>query len=554
MSDVLVISDFNAELVSRYIGGDRSEPLCSGRTAPYGQLFPTLMADHPEGAGSAAFVWARPEAVTPEFNAFARDGEDRLRDALAGVEAFAEGIGHAAARFRVVLVASFAASQAGRGSGLLNWTAEGESYLLAQMNLALAEKLAKLANVYMLDSQRWLDLARPPRDARYWYALKFPFSEAVAKAAALDVKAALRALLGQSRKLVVVDLDNTLWGGVVGEEGWQGIKLGGHDVVGEAYAAFQAALKALSERGVAIAVVSKNDEAVALSAIDDHPEMVLRRSDLAGWRINWGDKAQNIVELAQELNLGLGSVVFIDDNPTERGRVADALPEVLVPEWPSDPLRYADALREFDCFDQVALTNEDRDRSRMYVEARERRAVAAVASSLEDWLAMLDVRVRLEPVNEVNLKRIVQLLNKTNQMNLRTRRMTEKEFSEWVTRDSARAATAVTVADRFGDVGLTGLISWEARDEQLEIVDYVLSCRAMGRQVENLMAHLAVGSARAAGRRKVVARLLPTERNSPCAEFWRNSGFREEEPDCFVWDASKAYPKPEFISVEPAAG
>src|SRR5262249_49781653 len=153
------------------------------------------------------------------------------------------------------------------------------------------------------------------------------------------------------------------------------------------------------------------------------PEMVLRRSDLAGWRINWRDKAENLVELVRDLNLGLQSVVFIDDNPAERGRIAEALTEVLVPDWPRDPCRFADALRQLDCFDQPSLTVEDRSRIKMYVEERKRTENKRAVGSIEDWLNGLGVRVNIDAVGAANLARAVQLVNKTNQMNLRTRRI-----------------------------------------------------------------------------------------------------------------------------------
>ena len=311
----------------------------------------------------------------------------------------------------------------GRSLGLLDWSEGGQVRTLARMNLRLADRLEGHSNVRLLDSQRWLDLAGPSRDARYWYAMKFPFTEAVAKAAARDVKAAVRAFAGQARKLLVLDLDGTLWGGVVGETGWQGIRLGGHDAVGEAHVDFQKALKGLSARGFALGVVSKNTEAVALAAFDHHPEMVLRRSDLAGWRINWRDKAENLVELVRDLNVGLQSVVFIDDNPAERGRIAEAFAEVLVPDWPRDPCRFADTLRQLDKLDEPSLTAEDRSRVKMYVQERERTENQRAAGSVEEWLNKLGVRVNIDAVGGANLARTVQLANKTNQMNLRTRRL-----------------------------------------------------------------------------------------------------------------------------------
>lgn len=551
MTDVLVVSDFNAELVSRYLSADRALPACTASTAPYDQVFQTLAAGPAAGAATSLFLWTRPEGVVPQFGRRWNGDAVAVEDVLDGVDAFAAAIKSAADKCRLLLVASWVTSRQGRGLGMLDWGDAGLARLLARMNLRLAEALDGVNNVFMLDAQRWLDAVRPARDGRYWFSVKSPFTEGVCQAAARDVKAALRGAAGQSRKLVIVDLDDTLWGGIVGDQGWQSLRLGGHDPVGEAYVDFQRALLALTRRGIALAVVSKNDEAVAVEALDNHPEMLIRRSDLAGWRINWSDKAANIVALVTELNLGLDSVVFLDDSPIERGRVREALPQVLVPEWPKDPSHYADALRQLDCFDQTAITAEDRTRNAMYAVERSRRDSVADFTSLQDWLRSLDIRVRLAPAAEGNLKRLVQLINKTNQMNLRTRRITEPEMLDWLA-DENRGLVTLTVADRFGDLGLTGLLSWEATGDDLLVTDYILSCRAMGRKVEETMVHLAVEAARAKGKRRVVAHLLATERNQPCRAFWQGSGLNEVEPDLFVWDTAQPYPKPDCVTLDDA--
>lgn len=548
MTPVVVVSDFNAELAARYLSADRSEPRCAARAAPYGQLFQVLRDEAAFDHESVAFVWSRPEGVSPSY-AMLLDGE-RADPARVGadVDAFLAAIVGAARRARLMLVASWVPSQAARGLGMLDWTAGGRASSLARMNARLADGLAGLDNVFMLDAQRWIDAPRAARDAKYWLSMKCPFNDVVCQAAAADVKAAVRGVAGLARKLVVVDLDDTLWGGLVGDVGSSGLRLGGHDAVGEAYVEFQRALKALSARGVALAVISKNDEGAALEPFDSHPAMVLRRSDLAGWRINWDDKAANLIDLCGELNLGLQSAVFIDDNPAERGRIRETLPDVLVPEWPKDPARYAVALGQLDCFDQPALTREDAARTAMYVQARDREASRPAQVSIEDWLRSLDIQVTIDAVTTRNITRTVQLANKTNQMNLRTRRFTEAEFVRWLGERADRAAIVLTVADRFGDLGLTGLVTWQRNQNDIEIVDYVLSCRAMGRRIESLMVHLAVEHAREVEARRVVARLIPSDRNNPCLMFWRSSGFGEREPHAFVWDASRRYPSPDVVA------
>jgi FkbH-like protein len=548
--NVLVVSDFNAELVARYLSADRSLPGCSAASAPYGQLFQVLSGGATPAADRVALIWTRPEGAIPEFAkllAGQKVSAQRLDD---GVDSFAAMIRQFSGGCKYVFVASWVPTYDDRGLGLLNWSQDGAAYHLARMNTRLSEALSGAADVFMLDSQRWIESSDNPRDRKSWLLAKSPFTEKVFKAAAADVKSALRTALGMSRKLILVDLDNTMWGGVVGDDGWENLRLGGHDHLGEAFSEFQAALMTLANRGIAVGIVSKNDEAVALEAINKHPEMVIRLGDLAGWRINWKDKAHNIVELVGELNLGLQSTVFIDDNPTERGRVREALPEVLVPDWPTDPAKYAEALRRLDCFDRLSITSEDRGRTRMYVADRERRDSLTVASSIGDWLASLDVRVQANPVSADNLKRVVQLMNKTNQLNMRTRRTSEKELLQWLDGGCGRDLAAVTVSDRFGDIGLTGVISWEQVETTIEIVDYVLSCRAMGRQVEQLMVHLAVQAASRARCDTVVARFFPTAKNQPCREFWEGSGFASTEPNVFVWKTADDYPKPDFITLE----
>jgi FkbH-like protein len=349
-----------------------------------------------------------------------------------------------------------------------------------------------------------------------------------------------------------VDLDDTLWGGTVGEQGWQNLRLGGHDAQGEAFRDFQAALMALTRRGILLAIASKNEESVALEAIDCHPEMLLRAKDFVGWRINWTDKARNIADLTAELNLGLQSVVFIDNDPVERARVREGLPEVLVPDWPSDPLLYPKALLTLGCFDTPALTKTDADRTKMYAAERERDRHRAQVGSFEEWLKSLNMRVRADLLSPANITRAAQLFNRTNQMNLSTRRLTADELAKWATLEG-RKVWAISVSDRFGDAGLTGVVSLELDEQSCRIVDFVLSCRVMGRKVENTMVHLVVAHARESGAQHVEAHYLQTQKNKPCLAFWEASGFERQEESRFVWNTERAYGLPDEIHLEAGA-
>ncbi|MEO5367149.1 MAG: HAD-IIIC family phosphatase [Magnetococcus sp. WYHC-3] len=401
----------------------------------------------------------------------------------------------------------------------------------------------------MLDLAAWLNgSAGAVSDPQLWYAAKLAYTPVVLRSAARRIHGALDALCGRHAKLVVVDLDQTLWGGIVGEVGPLGVTLGGHDPVGEAYVAFQRRLKALARRGVLLAIASKNDATTALACIDTHPEMVLRRDDFVAWRIDWNDKAANIDDLTRELNLGLEAVVFIDDNPHERQRVAEALPRVRVPDWPTNPLLYASALDALTWFEHTAITAEDVRRGEMYQQEARREALARESTSLDDWLRSLDMVVDIAPVTDHNRTRVVQLLNKTNQMNLRTRRMTESALLDWLARPGCRMWT-FRVRDRIGDLGLCGVLGLEWGDGAVHATDFVLSCRAFKRGVETLMLWRAAQEARLVQGSRLVLDYLPTERNQPCLEILRASVLQEEPTYRFVLPGTATLSAPEHIRV-----
>lgn len=317
------------------------------------------------------------------------------------------------------------------------------------------------------------------------------------------------------RKLIVLDLDNTLWKGIVGDE------------VVVPFVRFQRALKDLQERGVLLAIASKNTESIALTAFNTTPGMVLKQDDIVTHKINWESKATNIVQLTEELNLGLQSVVFIDDSPFERGQVSELLREVLVPEWPSvpDDDAYVEALAKLDCFDLSEPTEEDLLRTQMYARERERAKAKSQSASVEDWLKSLGTKLTFEELNEENFPRAVQLLNKTNQMNLTTRRLDEAQLREWL-QDLTNSFFTVKVSDRFGDAGLTGIIGLYASEDILYITDFVLSCRVMGRLVEEAMIEFIIERARKFGQKTVVAMFNQTPKNGPAEQFMNErSGF-----------------------------
>jgi FkbH-like protein len=496
-----------------------------------------------------AVVWSSPEHISPSFAA-SLEGLGGDPDAmLAEVSQFTAAMRTFAERVDTVFVPTWVPTLDTPASSLLTMRDGGSARALTAMNLRLTDDLRECSNVYVVDATRWMERSPgPPRAPKLWYMAKVPFANEVFVEAVRDIKGCLRGLGGRARKLLILDLDDTLWGGLVGDVGWEKLRLGGHDPAGEAYVDFQRGLKTLTRRGVILAVVSKNEEEIALEAIDRHPEMLLRRDDLAGWRINREDKARNIVDLVHELNLGLDSVVFIDDSPVERARVREALSEVLVPEWPADSMLYCRALADLRCFDLPAVTAEDANRTRMYTSDRSRAELLARVGSVDEWLKSLLLRIEMEEVGGANFERVLQLINKTNQMNLATRRFTEPELKAWLA-GSGRKSWCFRVSDRLGDSGITGLLSVEHTGEVMYIRDFVLSCRVMGRKVEETMLHVAVAFAQSAGAREVRAHYEPTPRNLPCLEFLKRAGFPTREGDhIFVWSAERDYPLPEAVS------
>jgi FkbH-like protein len=519
-----LLSDFNtlnlAACLAKVAVGSRSVKCVHG---PVGDPRVVLLdsdAEFWKGPLDGLVVWMQPQYAVPTFQKALRHQEFDVEQLLTEVDDFTTMLVNIPQGVRHIVVPSWVAPDSNRGLGPLDLMSNaGVTNALMRMNLRLAERCQAERRLTVLDAQRWLNAGGASAyHPRLWYMSKTPFHNRVFQEAAEDVASALRGLSGGSKKLVILDLDNTLWGGVVGDDGLEGLRLGGHDAVGEAFVDFQRALQRLANRGVLLAVVSKNEEAVALKAISTHPEMVLRLSDFASWRINWGDKAQNIVELVAQLNLGLDAAVFLDDSPFERARVREALPEVLVPDLPADPMLYPSFVGALRCFDTAFVGAEDRERSAMYKAERERTAARATAGSLDEWLALLDLRVTAEPLNQGNLERATQLFNKTNQMNLSTRRLTSTELLDWSKADG-RMVWTFRVADRFGEYGLCGLISLVLEGKRGRLFDFILSCRVMGRGVEDVMLQTAAKHAAETGCSEIYAELIPTPKNHPCHKW-----------------------------------
>ena len=403
------------------------------------------------------------------------------------------------------------------------------------------QRIAAVLNTKLLSFQEqnsWFDLIDQTAlfashgvcaltDARYETIGRMYYSPKGAELLAEALSRAVSALTTSPKKVLVLDLDNTLWSGVLGEDGIDGIGIGG-DGVGYAHLRFQRAIKTLARSGVLLAICSKNDEADALGALAEHPDMALRIGDFCAHRINWESKCDNLRGLAEELNLGLDSFVLFDDSPFEREQVRRLAPEIDVIEVPADPADYVRALADYPGFDRFRVTEEDRSRSRQYLEQAQREALKRQSESLEEFYISLQMHALIECARETTLPRVHQLIWKTNQFNLTTQRYDEPELRSMMKSGERRIVT-LRLSDKLGESGLAGVLIVSTAGLRWEIDNLLLSCRILGRTVEYGLIRFIAQKARAAGACELAASFIPSARNHIAAGFLQRAGFQMEE-------------------------
>jgi FkbH-like protein len=362
-----------------------------------------------------------------------------------------------------------------------------------------------------------------------WNLAKLPFAQVYLPLYADHVCRTIAALRGKSRRCLVLDLDNTLWGGVIGDDGLKGIQIAQGDAAGEAYLALQRYCLSLRERGVVLAVSSKNEDETARLPFREHPEMLLREEHFAVFQANWSDKATNIKAISEELALGLESLVFVDDNPFERDLVRRALPQVAVPEMPSDPALYARTLAAAGYFELTTFSQEDLKRAAYYDGNARRAALQKQVGDLNEYLASLNMEITFQPFDETGRARIAQLINKSNQFNLTTRRYSETEVAE-LESDPGSFGMQVRLTDTFGDNGMISVIICRPTTEgNWDIDTWLMSCRVLGRGVEKMVLREMLEHASERGVKKLVGTYRPTDRNKLVEEHYSKLGFTEVE-------------------------
>lgn len=399
-------------------------------------------------------------------------------------------------------------------------------YQLLKLNYLLAEAAREAGNVRLIDlepirAHMGYDAFHDPK----LYAIaKMPISTQALPAVASRVVDAILARKGRFHKCAIVDLDNTLWGGVIGDDGLEGIQIGELGQ-GHAFTEFQTWLKELKNRGVMLAVCSKNDEANAKEPFLRHPEMVLKLDDFSAFVANWEDKASNIRRIQKELNIGLDSMVFFDDNPFERNLVRTMLPEVEAPELPEDPAEYTAFARMQNLFDTNSYSDEDRVRTERYLAEKSRTELSAGIDNYDDYLKALGMKAVCAPFDAFHIPRIAQLTQRSNQFNLRTVRYSEQEIEE-IAANPRYITRYYTLRDRFGEHGLIAVVILEKRENELFVNEWLMSCRVLKRGMEQFIADSILRAAREAGVARVVGEYIPTPKNAMVKDLYASMGFR----------------------------
>lgn len=421
------------------------------------------------------------------------------------------------------------------------------------LNRAIAARAAKtddiLLDIACLAETVGLDQWHSPIE---WNMAKLPFANRFVPVYAEYVCRLLAAMKGKSRRCLVLDLDNTLWSGVIGDDGLEGIIIGQGDPTGEAHLSVQQVAMGLRDRGIVLAVSSKNDDATARLPFRQHPQMLLREEHIAVFQANWRDKAENIRAIANELSLGLEAFVFLDDNPAERDLVRRLLPEVAVPELPTDPSLYARTLMASGYFEAVTFSAEDRARADFYRDNARRVALQQQSSDLEGFLRSLEMVISFRPFDELGHSRITQLINKSNQFNLTTRRYSEAEVRA-AGADPNCFTLQVGLSDIYGDNGMISVIICRRDDCTWHIDTWLMSCRVLGRGVERAVLQEILEHARLHGIDTLVGTYRPTARNGMVSDHYAGLGFEplEQQPDgAALWRLSVADKSPEALPME----
>ena len=497
------------------------------------------------------FIWSLPDHISYNFKKLYQLNKIKIQSIYSEVDHYSDLIIKRSKYFKYIFLTNLIVPTSFRGFGINDLKNDyGIHNILNLINLRLAKNLKNISNVYIFNSNKWIEKSgNNAFDPISWYTVKIPFSNNVLKEASLEIQSAIEFLEGYSKKIIIIDLDDTIWGGIVGDVGWENIRLGGHDSYGEAFKEFQRILLNFKRNGILLAIASKNEEKIALNAIKKNEEMILKQNDFVSWKINWEDKSKNILKIMNDLNLGLDSAVFLDDSKSERERVKSSFPEILVPDLPNDPRLYPNFLNNLQCFNFLDFTWEDQIRSKNYTVEKKRQNLKINIQSEEAWIKNLNIRIIVETLSKKNLNRIYQLFNKTNQMNLSTRRM-EKDELYSLHKTKNHKFFIFNIFDKYGDYGLTGISCFKIEKNNVIITDFLLSCRVFNRNIEVAMFYTMIDYAQSLNLKKLKLKYIKTKKNKPCLDFLNKSKLNcSKKNSDYFWNLDKKFTKPNNIKI-----
>lgn len=435
-----------------------------------------------------------------------------------------------------------------------NYAAKTPSSFLYQqrkLNLGLMELAQREKNVFICDlaaiqAQVGQKAVFDPKmyvNADMVYSLDF--LPLIAK----NVTDIILSIAGTFKKCLILDLDNTTWGGIIGDDGMEGIQIG-YFGAGKIYTELQLWAKQLKKRGIILCICSKNTEEIAREPFEKHPDMVLRMDDIAVFVANWETKVDNIRHIKNILNIGFDSMVFLDDNPFEREIVRTAIPEVTVPELPEDPAEYQGYLRQLNLFETASFTEEDEQRTRQYQEEAQRNVLQQSFENEADFLASLNMTSVVKEFDAFSIPRVSQLTQRSNQFNLRTVRYTEEDIKN-ISKDPSFMGVSLTLEDRFGDHGLIALIILKKQDATTLFVDtWIMSCRVLKRGMENFTLNTIAEYAAANGFTRVIGEYLPTKKNGIVKDHYASLGFEQQADGLWYLDVAKYEKRDTFVTAK----
>ena len=426
-------------------------------------------------------------------------------------------------------------------------TPDSFSYQLRKLNFLLAESCAEYKNVFLVDidglQSRLGESA--VRDPKMYCIAKMPFRTDFLPYIAKQITDTVLAASGTFKKCIVLDLDNTLWGGVIGDAGLDGIQIGELGL-GHAFSAFQAWLKEMKNRGIILCVCSKNNEPAAKEPFEKHPEMVLKLEDISVFVANWEDKAGNIRHIQSVLNIGMDSLVFLDDNPFEREVVRSLIPNITVPELPENPEEYVDYLRSLNLFETASYSDADRVRTQQYRAEAQRVSLQSQCADYDSYLEGLEMIAEAKPFDSFHCPRIAQLTQRSNQFNLRTVRYTEQEIADIAANDKY-ITLYFTLRDKFGDHGLISAVIMEKQENQLFVNTWLMSCRVLKRGMEEFIVNKMVSAAKEAGYETVEGEYLKTAKNAMVSRIYEKLGFEALSDSKFIANTNTFVPNKTHI-------